>query len=146
MRMLNRYAAGLLLVCGLAVLPGCTQFDTFRDNVRALTQAAGQANVSPKAIYIARNAFVAVENSATNYLLLPDCPAPNGSLACADPAAEARLVPFIRSGREARDGLVAYMKAHPDGAGAGSLYDKLTSANTTLRNILIEYKVIKDTP
>jgi len=137
---ITRLLAAGLLAAGLA---GCAQLQTLRDNIEALAQTTGSTDVSPKAAYVLRNAFVGVERTATNYLLLPDCPLASGSKACADPVAVARIVPFVRSGRAASLALKSYMIQHPDGTGGGSLYDELSKANSALNSILREYNLIK---
>lgn len=119
------------------VVSGCagTRFGTFISTV----ESAATGTVSPEAIYIARNAFDAVEVSATNYLNLKRCPI--SAPFCRDPTATAQLIPAIRSGRDARNAATQFLKQHPNQLGTQGLYDALTSSTDTIKGILARYNV-----
>ncbi len=119
------------------LVSGCagTRFGTFISTV----ESAATGTVSPQAIYIARNAFDAVEVSATNYLTLKKCPV--AAPFCRDPAATAKLIPAIRSGRVARNNATQFLKDHPNQLGSQGLYDALTSSTDTIKQILAQYNV-----
>lgn len=124
----------ILLIAALAVgLAGCAQITTAWN---ALTGAT----VSPQAVYIAANAFDAVELTATNYLRLPRCHT-GGPVICRSPSATAQIVPAVRSGRVARNNLEQFMKDHPGQLGPQGLYDALTGATATLKGIFAQYNI-----
>lgn len=128
----------ILAIALLAVsLGGCagTRFGTFISTV----ESAATGTVSPEAIYIARNAFDAVEVSATNYLLLTKCPVK--APFCRDKGATAKLIPAIRSGRVARNNASQFLKDHPNQLGTQGLYDALISSTDTIKQILAQYNL-----
>lgn len=129
------------LIIALAIsLGGCST--PFGQKISAFVESvkiAATATVSPEAIYVARNAFDAVEVSATNYLLLDKCPikAPF----CRDPSATAKLVPAIRAGRVARNNATQFLTDHPGQLGAQGLMDALTASTDAIKQILSNYHV-----
>lgn len=128
----------IILIAALSLsLGGCadTKLGSFIETI----QSAATGTVSPAAIYIARNAFDAVEVSATNYLDLKRCP--TAAPFCRDPAATALLIPAIRSGRDARNAATLFLKQHPNQLGTQGLYDALTSSTDTIKGILSRYNV-----
>jgi hypothetical protein len=96
------------------------------------------AQVSPQAVYLAENAFDAVEVTATGYLQI--CHARMSTPGCSSTAI-AQIIPAVRSGRIARTNLNAFMKAHPDALGATGLYDALTAATNTLQAVATQYNI-----
>ncbi len=127
----------LAVTVGLALcLGGCSYYKTVTDAFSSLSQA----KVSPKAIIIAANTFNALEATATNYIEQKRCDGKNGPF-CRNPSAMAVIVPAIRSGRGARDELIAFMKAHPGQLGPQGTFDALTSANTVLQKTFDLYRV-----
>lgn len=95
------------------------------------------ATVTPNQVYIAANAFDAVEASATQYLRLPVC----GSVPCRDPNATKSLVASIRSGRLARNKLESAVGANPGAPVDANLFATLTSSTSTIKAILAEFGV-----
>jgi hypothetical protein len=119
------------ILAALAMLAGCAQLKNAYDTVTG-------AHVSPKLVIVAANAFNAVEATATNYITYctPN-PSPAG---CSDTAIK-QMIPAVRSGRDARNALEAFLKTHPDAIGAQGLYDALVSATGTLNSVISEYNV-----
>lgn len=95
------------------------------------------ATVSPTAVYIASNAFDALEATATNYLSLPKC----GTGICRNAAATAQIIPAIRSGRVARNNLRTFLKTNPGQLGPAGDYAALQSAVDTLKAIFANYNI-----
>ena len=127
---MKRIVYVLLLVGGLA---GCTQFTNTWNTLTGTT-------VSPTAVYVAANAFDAVEATATNYLKLQKCTASSGPV-CRNAAATAQIIPAVRAGRVARTNLENFMAQNPGALGPVGLYNALTAATTTLQAIVSQYKV-----
>lgn len=128
----------IFLVLAVALtLSGCagTKLGDFISTV----ESVATGTVSPEAIYIARNAFDAVEVSATNYLTLKRCP--TNAPFCRNPEATKQLIPAIRSGRDARNAATLFLKQHPNQLGSQGLYDALTQATATIKQILARYNV-----
>lgn len=131
----------ILIVAALALsVAGCsTQFGQRMTALVDTIEAGVSATVSPEAIYVAANTFDAVEVTATNYLNLKKCP--TGAPFCRDPGATKAIIPAIRSGRVARTNAIQFLKDHPGELGTQGLYDALTSATSTIKSILAQYKV-----
>lgn len=126
----------ILIITALALsLGGCA--GTRLGDFIATIQSAATGSVSPEAIYVARNAFDAVEVSATNYLTLKRCPV--NAPFCRDKEATKQLVPAIRSGRDARNAATQFLKEHPNELGSQGLYDALTTSTDTIKKILARY-------
>lgn len=126
----------LLIAATLALsLVGCANLQNAYNTVTG-------ASVSPTAVYVAANSFDAVEVTATNYLRLKKC-SPSSGPVCRDPAATAKIIPAVRSGRVARNNLLAFMKANPGQLGPVGLYNALTSATQTLQQVEATYGVSK---
>ena len=124
----------LLLVGVIALsLAGCAQLTNVWDTLNGTT-------VSPTAVYVAANAFDAVEATATNYLKLPKCTSSSGPV-CRNAAATAQIIPAVRAGRVARTNLENFMAQNPGALGPVGLYNALTAATTTLQAIVSQYKV-----
>ncbi len=121
-------AGALLLLVG-----GCANIQNAYDTLTGVT-------VSPTAVYVAVNAFDAVEASATNYLRLPRCKTTGPAVVCRSPAATAAIIPAVRSGRVARNNLRQFLKDHPGQLGPKGLYDALTGTTATLQSVLGTYK------
>lgn len=113
------------------MLAGCANLKNAYDTITG-------AQVSPKLIIVAANAFDAVQATATNYIAY--C-APNPSPKGCNDTAIKQIIPAVRSGRDARNALVAFLKAHPDALGSKGLYDALVSATGTLNSIVAEYSI-----
>ena len=117
----------------VASVGGCTQLTNVWDTLSGTT-------VSPTAVYVAANAFDAVEATATNYLKLPKCTSSSGPV-CRNAAATAQIIPAVRAGRVARTNLENFMAQNPGALGPVGLYNALTAATTTLQAIVSQYKV-----
>ena len=123
----------ILFVCLLAISLGACAGLTNTYNLLS------GASVSPTAVYVAANAFDAVEATATNYLKLPKC---NGSNpVCRDPKATAQIIPAVRSGRVARTNLENFIAQNPGSLGPVGMYNALTSATATLQAIINTYNI-----
>ncbi|SRR5579883_1916134 len=125
----------LLLAAALTLaLSGCAEFQ------KAYNALTG-ATISPSTVYIAANAFDAVEQTATNYLKLPACSGSSGPV-CRSAAAVKAIVPAVRSGRIARNQLEAQINASGGGAPIStSLYQTLVGATNSLRQIFAQYGI-----
>ena len=115
----------LLLVLALG---GCAQLQTAYNAITTAT-------ITPQQVYIAANAFDAIEASGTTYLRLPAC----GSLPCRNPSATASIVSSIRAGRLARNKLESAVNANPSAPVDANLYATLTSSTSTIKAILTEF-------
>lgn len=110
----------------------------------AALNAVESVNISPTQVYVAAQAFDAVEATATNYVRLPVCKAGQTFVKnqCSTLAAISRLVPAIHAGRTDRDNLEAYVKANPKGGiGASGLYSALTAATATIKAVFTDVGV-----
>ena len=105
--------------------------------IESAYQAVTTTSISPQQVYIAANAFDAIEASATQYLRLPVC----GKLPCRNPSATNSLVASIRAGRLARNKLEASVNAAPNAPVDANLFATLTSSTTTIKAILAEFGV-----
>jgi len=121
----------IIALTAVAMLAGCA-------NLKNAYNTITSAQVSPKLVIVASNAFDAVQATATNYIAYctPN-PAPKG---CSD-AAIKQIIPAVRSGRDARNALEAYLKTHPNAIGAQGLYDALVSATGTLNSVIANYSI-----
>lgn len=119
----------LLPVLALAfALAGCAQLKNAYDVVTGAT-------ITPQQVYIAANAFDAVEASATTYLRLPAC----GSAPCRNVGATNTIVAAVRAGRLARNALEAAVNTSPGAPVNANLMATLTSSTATLKEILSEF-------
>jgi hypothetical protein len=112
-------------------LVGCAQLKTVYDT-------AINAKVPSKTIYVAVNAFDAAKITAKNYIIYctPN-PAPKG---CDDDAIQNKLNPAIKSGTKARDNLEDFVTNHPGELGNKGLYDALTTATETIKDVTNSFK------
>jgi hypothetical protein len=124
----------LILIAALALsLGGCAQLA----KIQSAYQVVTNTTISPKAVYIARNTFDALEQTATNYIV--QCNALPGPL-CSKQAIQ-QIIPLVRSGRVTRNQLTAYVKAHPDAIGSEGLYDALNYTIDTIKQIGAKYQI-----
>jgi hypothetical protein len=124
------------LVALLAVaLGGC---DTMRKASEAW-QAVQSAEVSPRAVNITVNAYNGVVRTATNYVRLPPCQTTTSKV-CSDDRAVALITPAVRSGRIARDELLAVIERSPTvSISKAGAYDTLEGAVNVIRGTLQQY-------
>ena len=123
----------LLTFAVLLSLAGCTSLQNAYTSLNGTT-------VSPTAVYVAANAFDAVEATATNYLRLPKCTATNGPV-CRNATATKQIIPAVRAGRVARTNLENFMQQNPGALGPVGLYNALTAATNTLQAVIAQYHV-----
>ncbi len=116
------------LLCGL----------TSCSNLKQAWDTVTTAEVPAKTIIVAANAFDAIQPVATTYIrYCTPVPAPAG---CDDTVIKTKLIPAIRSGRDARNSLEQFVADHPGALGPKGLYDTLTTATATIQTIIAEYK------
>ncbi len=123
----------VFIVSFTLLLGACTTWQNAYNTVTGAT-------VSPTAVYVAANAFDAVEVTATNYLRLKKCTGTNGPV-CRSPAATKQIIPAVRAGRVARTNLENFMAQNPGALGPAGLYNALTAATATLQSIVSQYNV-----
>lgn len=130
---------GMLLLALAIPLGGCSTVNS----IGSAYSAATSVKVTKTQVYVAANAFDAVEVTATNYVRLPTCKTGQTFLAdqCSTKVAISKLVPAIRAGRAARNNLEAFAKDHPGEIGASGLYAALTTAISTIKTVLSAYGV-----
>ena len=96
------------------------------------------ASVSPDTVYVARNAFDALEVTSTNYIRY--CTVHRNASGCYDQAIK-QLIPAVRSGRVARNNLTQFQKDNPGALGPSGLYNALVTATNTLQQIQSQYNI-----
>ena len=97
------------------------------------------ATLTPQEVYVAANAFDAVEATATAYLNLPLCPA---AKVCRTAIATGAIIGPIRDGRKARNALEAYIAANPGVAAVPvSLSTALNAAVSSAQAIIAQYGI-----
>ena len=117
----------LFAAAAMLVLAGCSTVTSAIDTIT-------QAQVSPAAVSIAVNAFDAVKVTAKNYVVFcTPVPAPAG---CNDTVIQTQLDPAIKAGTTARNSLEAFLAAHPGELGDAGVYDALTTATSTIQQIV----------
>jgi len=118
----------LLLAVTLSLgLAGCAGFTQKLENAYSVVTSA---TVTPTQIIVAGNTFVALESTATNYLLYCKSTA-NASQPCALGNRKA-VVKAVRAGRAALNALEPYVSQGK--AGPSAVFDALVTAITTLQN------------
>lgn len=117
-------------------LTGCAELQKL-DNAFSVATAA---TLSPRAVFIARNSFDAIEASTTNYLNLTRCDKTTSKV-CRDKAVTAILIPALENARTARNNLKTFQKNHPGQLGTQGLYDALQLSLTTLTGIMSTYNI-----
>jgi len=96
------------------------------------------STVSPKAIIVAANGLDGLISTATNYIsLCTPNPAPAG---CSDEAIQ-KLIPAVRSAQDARNNAETFVTAHPGQLGTQGLLDAVTTATSTIQQIVSEYNI-----
>jgi hypothetical protein len=100
--------AKFILILALAAsLGGCASLQKLEGAFQTVTGNV----VTPQAVFIAINAFDAVEATAKNYINLPRCG--TGPTVCRDPAITASVIKYVRAGRTDRNQLKAALRANP---------------------------------
>ena len=95
--------------------------------------------ISPTAMYVALNAYKAVERTGTNYVVY--C-TPAVKPAGCSAAAVQQIVTALAAGNVARNNLEAYIAANPGALGPVALYNALTTVTSTLSGIEAQYQVL----
>lgn len=117
----------------LTLVVGCAQ-------VQKVFDLATSASVSPTAVIVSVNSFDILEVSAAKYIGLPRC-STTASVVCSDVEAVQVIKKTVRDGRDARNKLEAFMKAHPGELGPSGLYDALNGAVDELKKLFFKYNV-----
>lgn len=128
---MRRLSAAIL---ALSLLGGCATFQ----RLDTAWTAVKSATVSPEGVIVSAKIFDAVEATATNYLKLKRCNGTNGPI-CRDPAVTKTIITAVRQGREARNSLIAFQRAHPGQLGDQGVYDALQTSIDTLTGIVNAY-------
>lgn len=126
------------LALSALVLGGCAQFQQFYDTVKQDVGIVFNAKVSPKAVYIARQAFNAAEVTATSWI--KTCTGRPSTPGCSLDTLNL-IADAVRSGRQARKELRSYSAAHPDAIGAQGAYDALVAATRTIRGAFVRFGI-----
>lgn len=116
------------IIMALALsLGGCAGIQKLETAFQTVTSNV----VTPQAVFVAINAFDAVEATAKNYVALPRCG--TGPTVCRDPAITANVIKYVRAGRADRNQLKAALRANP-GASISLLdvYNDLGNTTTLL--------------
>lgn len=122
----------VLIIAAVALnLGGCANLT---NAYNTLTSVA----VSDQQVYIARNAFDAIEATATNYIVF--CKTHPATKGCSK-SAIAQIIPAVRSGRVARNNLTQFQKDNPGALGPAGLYNALVTATNTLQAISNQYNI-----
>lgn len=122
----------LFFVAAIALsLGGCAQLTNAYN-------ALNGATITSQQVYIAANAFDAIEASATQYLRLPVC---GSTTPCRNAGATNTIVAAVRAGRLARNALEAAVNANPGAPVNANLMATLTSSTSALKAILVEFGV-----
>lgn len=123
----------LLLAMPLALALGsCAAYNGF-------TTLLG-TTVSPQVALVAANSFDALETAATGYLQLPKC-GTGATLACKTAAAQAAIVPAVKTGRVARDQVESALAAANGGPIPVADYNTLNAAIATLQAVDANYNI-----
>ncbi len=123
--------AGPQVACG----PLSQTFEKFQDLAGSVTSAKVPVNE----VVLARNAFNAIEITATAFLRVRTCDGTNGPV-CRPPAATEPIGEWVLKGRDARNQLTQFMKDHPGELGPRGLYDALKLATSNLQSLIAKYK------
>lgn len=130
MRM-KRFSLLIALGCALT-LAACGD-----SGVGKLVSAVQGYTVQPKDMIIADNTFDVISRTGEAYIRA--CTA--GLPLCVSNAVVPDIISAVRSGRDARNNLKAFVRAHPGELGPTGVYDAVISANTTLQQIFTRYGV-----
>ncbi len=121
--------AWLALIPLLMALGGCN----------TLSMIAG-ASVNPNYAYALVETFNGFETSADGYLRLAPCVS-GGSAVCRNPAAVKAIVAAVRTGRTARNAVVAALHSTNGAAIPVASYDTLSAAVRTLQSAYANYQI-----
>lgn len=120
----------ILIVVGLAAtLGGCT----------TLSQIEG-TSISPQAASAAVSSFNTLETIATGYLQLPLCGS-GAPVTCRTAAATKAIIPAFRTGRTARNQVLAALNSSTGAAIPVLSYNTLTATIATLQSAYAQYNM-----
>ena len=123
----------------LAIL-GALALATALSGCNTLSVISGAA-ISPQSADVAINSFDVLEASATAYLSLPTCGAPSATVVCKNLTAAAKIIPAVKSGRVARDQILALLNANSGAAIPVATYNTLEAVITTLQGVNSAYNI-----
>jgi hypothetical protein len=123
----------------LAIL-GALALATVLSGCNTLSVISGAA-ISPQSADVAINSFDVLEASATAYLSLPTCGAPGATVVCKNLTAAAKIIPAVKSGRVARDQILALLNANSGAAIPVATYNTLEAVITTLQGVNSAYNI-----
>ena len=123
----------------LAIL-GALALATVLSGCNTLSVISGAA-ISPQSADVAINSFDVLEASATAYLSLPTCGAPGATVVCKNLTAAAKIIPAVKSGRVARDQILALLNANSGAAIPVATYNSLEAVITTLQGVNSAYNI-----
>lgn len=117
---------------GALALAGCASVDA----------TLVSSSVNPNYAATAVSTFNAIETAADGYLRLPAC-VTGGSAVCRNAEAVAQIVPLIRSGRKARNQVLAALNASNGAAITVTPYNALNAIVQTLQGLYATYGITK---
>lgn len=120
----------MLALMGLALAPALTgaSCQAITDIENLSTIASG--SVTPNQVFVAANAFDAIEGTANTYLSLPLCP--QGMPICRTKTTSQTVYTNILTARKARNSLESYMNANAGAPVPVSNYNVLVTALQTI--------------
>ncbi|MDE2106269.1 MAG: hypothetical protein KGL39_54115 [Patescibacteria group bacterium] len=108
------------------------------------TASLVSSTVNPNYAYSAVQAFNVAETTADGYLRLPACVS-GGSSICRDYGAASKIVPLVRTGRAARNQVVAALHASNGAAIPVASYNNLQAIVATLQSVYTNYNIAPKT-
>ena len=123
----------------LAIL-GALALATVLSGCNTLSVISGAA-ISPQSADVAIKSFDVLEASATAYLSLPTCGAPGATVVCKNLTAAAKIISAVKSGRVARDQILALLNANSGAAIPVATYNTLEAVITTLQGVNSAYNI-----
>ena len=138
MRRLGMAAALVALAMCLSGCAGLTEkFQVFKQT----WEVAKTITLNKTAVTAAVASWRAVERTATVYVKQKHCPVGVQRPTCMSPEIREKLVPAIQQGHDAAIALLDFWEKHPDQLGSEGIYDALTAATSTLKNVFAAYNI-----
>lgn len=119
------------------ILAGCASLERAKTTWDAVTSA----KIAPQTVILAADTFDALEATGTVYISQKKCPKGINVPTCRDPGITKTIIENVKTGRKARDAMIAFLKAHPGELGDSGLYDALNLAVATLQDIFEKNKI-----
>lgn len=131
---------GLFLGVLLISVAGCSNMKNALDTITS-------QKITQKDVYILQNGFVAAENVATHYIMLPACKAGQTLIKdqCSSDTVVQKIIPAVRIARKDVDDLQSFANAHPNEIGTSGIYSAAKSAYQNLQDILTAYNITPKT-